>query len=272
MLDSIIIGAGVTGACIASSLSDQGALVHVVEKSRGPGGRCSARRAVVNSETIQWYHGAITLSTDHDVVRSHKYPHDAIRQLLHGVPVSWTWHVEAIDVHEHGVSVTSSTGDIMDARSCIITVPAPQVLQWSGVVGRMSAEQVARVTSLTYDPAYAVMLLVDRVPTESIDGVEGIRIHERTPSGLLPVTIITTAQWARDHLATSIDELRSYWRSCVEAHGVKVIHCDVHRWRYAVPTARSAEPLIKVAERIVVTGDAWTGKPWQELSLRSLLK
>jgi predicted NAD/FAD-dependent oxidoreductase len=268
MYDTVIIGSGPTGACIANALHHQGASVIIVDKARGPGGRCSQRRALVDGEEVRWYHGAMRVDIDHEAFHKELHPHDSIRNLLHGVPHAWQWIVSAITVQDSFVEIQSAAGQRIQAGSCVIAIPAPQTLNIEGIRDLATQEQMNDVSSLSYAPMYAILALVDVVPVELWDEVAECREHEPTPSGRIPITLITTVTWALQHLEHDREALEQYWRTRLHRCGIIVHHCTVHRWRYAVPKVRRAMPLFKLGERIVITGDAWTGKPWDELSLR----
>ena len=49
-----VIGGGIAGAIAARRLRDEGFMVTVLDKGRGPGGRCSTRRA----DDLYFDHGA----------------------------------------------------------------------------------------------------------------------------------------------------------------------------------------------------------------------
>lgn len=53
-----IVGAGLAGSMCARTLQAAGAEVMIYDKSRGAGGRCSTRRALINGREITFDHGA----------------------------------------------------------------------------------------------------------------------------------------------------------------------------------------------------------------------
>jgi len=254
---------------MASTLVRQGASVHVVDKSRGPGGRCSIRRAVIDGEEIRWSHGAIKLDIDHNIVNAFAHPHDAIRHLLHHIPTTWQWEAASIAVDSTSVTVTSDNGDSIQAKKCIITIPGPQVRLLSGATRYLTEHQRELLQSITYSPRYAILALVDTIVDDRSRDIEDRRIHDVTPMGRIPITLVTTATWAKEALEQNVQDLQVYWRRRLESEGMQVYALDVHRWRYAVPEARASVPLIVAADRLLVAGDGWAGMPWQELSLQS---
>lgn len=268
MYDTVIIGSGPIGACIANALHHQGASVIIVDKARGPGGRCSQRRATIDGEEVRWYHGAMRVEIDHKAFDGDLHPHDSIRNLLDGVPHAWQWIVSAVTVQDSYVEIQSAAGQRLQAGMCVMTVPSPQTMNIQGLSDLATQEQLKDLSSISYAPMYAVLALVNIVPSELGDEVAECRMHEPTPSGRIPITLITTTTWALKHLEDDREALEQYWRMQLQRCGVNVHHCMVHRWRYAVPAVRRSMPLMNLGERVVITGDAWTGKPWDELSLR----
>jgi renalase len=84
-----VVGAGMAGAALARALLEEGAVVHVFDKSRGPGGRLAARRvgwidSAGQARTTAFDHGAPCFSAGDSRFRS------AVAQAVHsGVLTTW---------------------------------------------------------------------------------------------------------------------------------------------------------------------------------------
>jgi renalase len=114
-----VIGAGIAGAALAQALMDEGAEVHLFDKSRGPGGRMATRRcawtdAQRNSRITAFDHGTPCFSAKDTAFRA------AVAQAVHAGWVT-TWQPRL-----HPQSMPWADADQTSAHF----VAAPDMPQW----------------------------------------------------------------------------------------------------------------------------------------------
>ncbi|MGY6630756.1 MAG: NAD(P)/FAD-dependent oxidoreductase [Wenzhouxiangella sp.] len=195
MKDVAVIGAGWAGLTAAAALAEQGMDVVVVEKARGPGGRCATRR----QSALQFDHGAQYFTARSEAFReavgdwqsrgwvaewqpqievigekpsgTGRSSPDArlvgvpgmngvLRQLAEELDCRYRWQVAQLqqDSAAAGWTLIGSEGQSLQARRVLITAPPAQVL---GLIGQ--AHPLADlIGSVTMNPCWALMLGFDR--------------------------------------------------------------------------------------------------------------
>lgn len=146
--DVLVVGAGLTGLCVARALSASGARVRVLDKGRGVGGRCATRRF----DGAVFDHGLQALDLADEPVRSmldallprgwigqaglRSTPDGLIgvngitaiaKVLASGLDVSLATQVEAVAATSSGWHVRGE-GVLQAAPMVVITAPVPQAL------------------------------------------------------------------------------------------------------------------------------------------------
>jgi predicted NAD/FAD-dependent oxidoreductase len=198
-----VIGAGIAGLTAARTLQDQGHMVTVFEKSRGPGGRAATRR--INE--LQFDHGAqyftardpafrraVAAWRERGLVttwhgRIGRVGHDGIKpeerkqERFVGVPAmnAIGKHLAADLTIHTGVRVAppqrshgewrlrSETGETLGGFDLlVVAVPAPQA---RALVTSGAPNLAARVASIRYAPAWTLMLAFDTKNTLPYDGL-----------------------------------------------------------------------------------------------------
>lgn len=200
MTSVAIIGAGIAGAVLAKQLSGI-ADVTVFEKSRGVGGRLSARRhdesvfnhgaqfftarseafqscltsEAVNEVITDWQPKIVTLQADEKPFKRLWYEahyvaspqmNALVKALLGDLDVQTSVRVGNIKAASKGWTLFSADGDSLgDFDWLISAAPAPQTLELLGSQFA-HADALARVQ---YSPCFALMLSFDSAPKANFD-------------------------------------------------------------------------------------------------------
>lgn len=273
MKHTIIIGAGYTGATCAHALRSSGALVTVLDKARGPGGRCSRRRAVVNGQDVVWTHGAHHIDTDHPLFADCDDPHAVIRSLVE--PAIFSTHVREIQLPQRGVNVVCDDGIVHHADRVLVTIPVPQFLALPLVGSTIQPTLIQDLHSIQYSSRIAFLLAGTNITDALLKGAappkSEIRWHI-TEESISVLTILAPPSWSEQHLEASLSDLASTTEATLVRSGASIAACHVHRWRYAQPRQQSTiGPIVDCSGdgRILLAGDAFGLDAWKAVSLHT---
>lgn len=199
MKDLAIIGAGWSGLTAASMLAGQGMDVVVLEKARGPGGRCATRR----QDELQFDHGAqyftarspafaeeverwISLgwvakwqpriavigerpnaSMSSPASRLVGVPgmNGVLKPLSEGLDCRYGWQVTQLhhDRDEKAWTLLAGDGSSLQARRLLITAPPEQTVQLIGPEHALARQ----ISTVEMQPCWALMLGFDQpLPTD----------------------------------------------------------------------------------------------------------
>lgn len=276
-----VVGAGVAGLLAARQLTQVGATVVVVDKSRGVGGRMSTRRigdAVLDhgaqfftarSETFRaevatwidagiaapWFVGALeadkSMPGSDGAIRYRGVPAmtGIAKHLARGLDVRLSSHVESATTVDQQWRIALADGDDLVADAIVLTAPAPQTLAMLDT-GSIHPTDRERLEQIDYDPCIALLAVLDTPPTMSKPGAQ------RPPAG--PVT------WFADNATKGVstvpaltihagpDASRALWEASDEIvvetlvrglglDGSAIRESSVHRWRFARAVATDPE-------------------------------
>lgn len=184
------------------------------------------------------------------------------------------------------IELEDGTGErsTLSARGAILTAPVPQAIDLMaaggmllGADGGIDAAARDALATVTYDPCFALMLVLDRpsrVPPpggiQFAAGQEPIAwLADNFQKGVSPVPALTvhaTGAFSRDHFAAPPEEVT---RMLLEAArpwidgdpATTVVEQSLHRWKFALPTTLIPEPLVVVSARppVACCGDAFAG-------------
>ncbi|MEM1091601.1 MAG: FAD-dependent oxidoreductase [Pseudomonadota bacterium] len=205
----IIIGAGIAGLRCATVVKEAGLEVTLLDKARGPGGRCSTRR----HQGFRFDHGA-----QYFTPRSPEFRRQLDEWLKQGVAARWEGRLVTIDAagartplndeRERFVGVPGMNGipkamaegldcrlgnrvvslqrtqgiwrirtdgdDVYEAELLVMTPPPPQTAELLATVQPSLAGEVSRVVM---QPCWALMLGFDKNP---VDGFDGAMVADRS--------------------------------------------------------------------------------------------
>ena len=193
----------------------------------------------------------------------------------------------AIAVRQGLVHVTlepaddATAGEPITAGAAIVTAPVPQSLDLFASGGMLAAggpadpEARSRLETVSYDPCFAVMLVLDRPslvpPPGGIQFAAGpvSWLADNHKKGISPVPALTVHasgefssrhfDEAPDLVATRLIDLVRPWIPGDPAE--VIVERSVHRWKFATPTTVLPEACVAIshAPPILCCGDAFAG-------------
>lgn len=304
MIDVLVIGAGWSGLTAASRLASRGHSVVVVEKSRGPGGRSATRR----QDGFSFDHGAQYLTARSDAFarqveawtragllapwrprlkvfgrrpdNAGQAPSDrwvglpgmnaVPHRLAEGLDCRWRWQAEHIDFGGGEWRVRSADGEVIRARSLLLTAPPAQASALLGEAHPLSATLAA----VRMQPCWAVMLGFEQAPSLSWDAafvnhgpLAWIARNDARPGDRGAPAWIGHADsaWSQEHLEDSPESVASSLHAAmIELDAAfdapPALHI-AHRWRYARADSPLSGPILaEDARRLVLAGDWCAGE------------
>lgn len=288
-----IIGAGIAGLACARELVSAGFDPRIVDKGRGPGGRCSSRRSAFG----RFDHGASFFTArDPGFVRQVEHWRDE------GVVAPWdgrfegrsgddTWWVgtpamnamvryeaEAVDA-EFGLEIAqpqpgrdcrfdlrTKTGDLIgEADFVVFAAPAPQTAvllpEGSSLVPAARSSDMAPCWTLmasfppeAADPGFDALMPED-------DVLDAVFLQAGKPGREPGMRIVAHANpyWSEEHLEEPKERVVNALLAALHRHlpGQSTpTHLDAHRWRYARVTQPAEESFgLDRGEGVATCGD-----------------
>lgn len=278
-----VIGAGLSGVVAARRLKAAGMRVHIVEKSRGAGGRMATRRA----GSLAFDHGAQYFRPVGAAFRA-----EVAAWVASGIAAPWSATGEAVGDAERFVGAPSMTAPVRAiARnvalttgftvSCIeggpgawmlrsaegacvgpvdavlVSAPAPQA---AALIEPVAPALAARISMARYTPCLTLMLAYDPHGVVGSPRVGRISDHAavgwiaddgakpgRAPGAPRRFVAHATPDWSRAHLDESPDLIAAALLSEVGpliGARATTLHVQVHRWRYALVETAIGEPCL----------------------------
>ncbi|MGM0661511.1 MAG: NAD(P)/FAD-dependent oxidoreductase [Pseudomonadota bacterium] len=301
MIDTVIIGAGMTGVTCARALSDAGREVLVLDKGRGIGGRMATRRVTLDGSEAQFDHGAQYIRAitpeftamladlpeaaavwDDGADRPHHVGLPGMsglpRALAAGLDVRQGVEVTALTPGADGWRITTRGEDLTAAR-VVLTIPAPQIPALIGADHPL-CEPLAGVT---LDPCMTLMAAFPKgapcpfthrvLPDHTLTWIA----QDSTKPGRTDHVTTWVAQagrdWSLQHVDTAQDDIaaRLLPHLCTEigTDAGDALYVSAHRWRFAhVATALHLPFLSNDAGDLYLGGD-WCLGPRVEAAWQS---
>lgn len=277
LANTAIIGAGLTGAWIASALTAAGDDVSVLDKGRGPGGRLSVRR----SDCGSFAHGCPLAAIDS---WADTLPPDALqarglapamdvrdprlqalpRHLLAGVRTRYEAQVAHIERGDAGWRLLDASGSTLaEARRLVLTAPAPQS---AALLQDLQPDWSRRLRGLRCAPAWC-LLLAQRADQAEPDwrrlapGFAQVQVQDALPGEGTRRWVLQLSEAASiERLEDSAQSLLQDVLSQLGSEPSQWLHAAAHRWRYARVREPLHEPLLlDDALQLAVCGDAFAG-------------
>lgn len=285
-MEIAVIGAGPAGLACARALRAKGHAVTVFEKSRGPGGRMSSRRA----EELRFDHGCPMLEEGAAASAFRKAGTEVERfadgvvcvpamnagakALAEGIELRSQVEIERVAGAPGGLELLAGGESVGVFERVAITAPAPQAANLLADVAPALAD---RASEAAFSPCWAVMAAwdderlpgdVDLVRDPFPDAELAWAVRESAKPGRDPGerwTLQGGPLWSEQHLEAEPIEVE---RHLMGALGV-ALHAGgalpppdfltAHRWRYSRVTEALDEPfLLDALVGIGATGD-WCG-------------
>lgn len=290
-LQTVIIGAGISGLLAARVLQDAGARVTVLEKSRGFGGRLATKRVgdAVFDQGAQYF----TVTNPLFAAWVEKWqaqglvapwPGSAHRRFvgrpsMTAVPKALA---EGLDVkRDHKVTAVGCCGDhwcvdvenhgCMRAERIVLTAPVPQSLAILKAGDfALPDDLAARLSGLTYDPCLALLVTVagrSRLPVDGVRSESGLIrwAADNQPKGVSPnlaaITLHLSPEFSEQHYGRTESEVLELVRSEAETLiGAPISGATLHRWKFSHARATYPEPFVWWPEESLgFAGDAFGG-------------
>ena len=291
-LQTVIVGAGITGLLVARVLHDSGARVTVLEKSRGFGGRLATKRVgdAVFDQGAQYF----TVKDPRFAAWVEKWERAGLVSLWPGgehhgryigrpsmtaVPKALA---EGLDVkRDHKVTALGCCGDhwcvdvenhgCMRAERLILTAPVPQCLAMLRAGDFVVPEPLAaQLKALTYDPCIALLVTVagrSRLPVDGVRRDRGVIrwAADNFAKGVSPnvtaVTLHLSPEFSEAHYGWTETEVLELVRAeAEELIGAPISGATLHRWKFSHARATHPEPCVWwTEESLGFAGDAFGG-------------
>jgi hypothetical protein len=287
----VVVGAGIAGLSAARVLSNSGARLVVLEKSRGVGGRMATKRV---GEAV-FDTGAQFFTAREDgfsaevhrwatAAKAERWPGSEHRwigrggmtavpkHLAEGVEVERERKVTAARWHGSGYwELDIENEGITRAERLILTAPMPQSLALLEAGGVSLPESLGHeLRSVSYRPCLAALLVLDGpsgVPVEGVIPSEGpLRwVADNASKGLCrpaAVTLHANPDFSAREYGRPEAEVLELMAAAAQAwlHGRKITSATLHRWRYSEPVGSLPRPFIWVPElSLGFAGDSFLG-------------
>ena len=297
-VDSLVIGAGMSGLCAASALKAAGKSVVVVDKARGVGGRMATRRMggatldhgaqFVTARTGRfesWIHAACTAGAAAEWCRGFSGARDGhtrwrglsgmsglARHLAAGLELRMESQVAAVSRAEAGWEIRLTDGTTLLAESVVLTAPVPQsmaLLDAGGVV--LETGLRARLEAVRYERCLALLLVLDGPSSIPEPGgfapgagpLAWLADNQKKGISALPsVTAHAGDAYSVEHWDRDREEVaRELIRLAEPLLGAGVVGHQMHGWRYSRPLATDFSACVVVEREapLILAGDAFGG-------------
>ncbi|NJM46625.1 MAG: FAD-dependent oxidoreductase [Alkalinema sp. RU_4_3] len=287
MLDVAIVGAGIAGLTAARSLTDQGQQVALIEKSRGLGGRLATRRLPGTHAD----HGVCYLKPKGKVFQRLIEEAIAAGVLIPWQPNTYAsplgitafakWLAQGLTLHtgeraialSHNThwSITTDSGLEISAKKLLLAIPAPQAIDLLKTWPDTSTEVLTQLQSVTFNPcitAIATYAPQDPIPWQGLPIINDPNLtwialeSSKQISPSHPVLVFhSTAAFAKQQFEA--DDLTPVGQMLL-ASAAQVTNLpwlsdptllQIHRWRYAFPTAPLNTPYLQAGSNLYLCGD-----------------
>jgi len=269
--DILIIGAGMAGLSCASQLAEAGFAPALIDKGRGPGGRMAARRVAIGGMDVSFDHGAQYFTARDPAFRAAvaaweqegaaaRWPQageDAfvgtpgmngpLKAMAGTLAVRWGVRAAHLVRDEPIWRITTEAGEAITAGCLLIAVPAEQA---ADLLQEAPPDLAAIPAGVRSAPCWAVLAaFAERLPLEAcaLRGESSDAISWAARNGSKPGraaveswVIHAGAQRSRELLDLPKDAvaallLEDFRAATGLASLPPLLHCDAHRWLYALP-------------------------------------
>jgi len=196
-----------------------------------------------------------------------------------GTSLQTNSRVTAVAIAEGHVRLALDGAADLVARGCVVTAPVPQALDLFAAggllapgVGRIGTDTHRLLASVTYDPCFALMLVLDRPslvpPPGGIQFESGpiAWLADNQQKGISPVPALTVhadGGFSRARFDDQPDGVMTALRTAAAPWigAATVMEQSLQRWKFALPTTVLDVPFVAAttAPPVVCCGDAFAG-------------
>ena len=288
-LQTLIVGAGLTGLVLAKRLLDSKQRVSLIEKSKGVGGRMATRR----TDTARFDHGAQFYTLQETIKDIHEqwlqeslvnewftvdnkfYFKSAngmtalAKNLARGLNIDFEKRLASLARHGDRWKLKLESGDEIESDRVVLTAPLPQSLE------------ILRVSDIDFDPALAkigyakavVALIEVETMSTSMAGPNGylepkgpllFSISDQKLKGLSTTPSLTVTLNA-DSSETLYDQTDAQIIDVISNElrrldpDFRASSIQIKKWRYSHPLSRFEKPYVIAAPDLYLAGDAFGG-------------
>lgn len=285
----LIIGAGMAGLSCAEHLARAGRTVALIDKGRGPGGRMAARRVEIDGTTISFDHGAQYFTARdaafHAAVAewetagaAARWPaagaeafvgtpgmNGPLKAMASGLDVRWGVRALGLARDAGAWRIATDAGELT-AGTVLVALPAEQ----AHALLAEAAPELARIPARVHSaPCWAVLAaFAEPLPLarDTLQGEGAIAWAARNSAkpgrgGAECWVIHASPARSRELLGGDKAEvaallLEDFRAAAGLAALPPTLHCDAHRWLYALPEVAEGGPAhYDAAARLGIAGD-----------------
>ncbi len=284
-----IIGAGLSGLACADPLVAAGHQVRLFDKSRGPGGRMSTRRAQTSTGELRFDHGAQYFTARDPRFRAiveqwrkgdlaAKWPaagdeawvgtpsmNAPVKAMATDHDVTWSMRIERLTKQQKHWQLNGEDAPVETLfDAVVIAIPAEQAADLLDPLVSSFAEKAHSTVS---DPCWTVMLAfteplatdVNILRDGAVIGWAARNSDKPMREGADSWVIQASPDWSRDHLE---DDAEQVCAALIKALAVDLdmelpepVHAVAHRWRYARSGSAGINALYDNEAKLGVCGD-----------------
>ncbi len=270
--DVLIVGAGLSGLCLARELKRDCLLL---EKSRGVGGRIATRRI----DDLGFDHGAPNLPDDstirnlfqearlHEALRTSSagvYHPESMTQLpkslAKGLTIRKSTKVEALRRTASGWELQTDGPEMFLGRDVVLTAPLPQAIE---LLDRSRISVPDQLRRVTYTKAVMALVITQEVVAPELKcsprlhSVLSMRERRLHPRGFVVRASDALSEELFDRPeAQALEVLLSEFLACFSTPPALAFQ-ELKKWRYVLPKTHLSVPYTEVSESLWLTGDSF---------------
>lgn len=273
-LDTLIIGAGISGLLLGRELQSTGKKILILEKSRGVGGRLATRRI----EDKGFDHGApflndhrlvIDLLEKHNLSGSINKTNEGIfltggmtafpKFMAAGLPIEKECKVTGLTSINGLWTVTSEDGRTFKARNVVITAPLPQALI---LLDSCKLDYPPMLRSVNYSKALMGLFIAQGNPeiaeiSSEIHSITLMKDRNLHPDGLVVrMTPEYSDKFFEEDDEVNLRNITSSFLSSLKS-AVSIRSGELKKWRYVTPHESLPSTWVEVSNNLYLAGDAF---------------
>ncbi len=253
MIETIVIGAGLTGLTIARQTK-----ALIIEKSRGVGGRIATRRI----EDQRFDHGLPYWPCNLKAKKIHEGSScdlgltSITKEMARGIDIRLEERVLKIVQSPQGWMLQTDKG-IFESQNVVLTAPVPQALELLSASGF----EINPLWNVEYYKSLVGLYRLSIGPQEKSQEWDGHEIVFQREKGMCPdgISLIASPEFSEKWFNRPDEEiLIEVTKLLTKRLGQRTIrHQELKKWRYSMSKSVSTKPYLEVAPRLFLAGDGF---------------